>query len=74
MTEGLFAFAPCHNSKAPLERLLGYVDFRAEIPRGGLADYTCLLGISAQEAHGTYPEIRAAKSIDRMSSSVAGLF
>jgi TetR/AcrR family transcriptional repressor of nem operon len=60
MTEGLLASAPYHNSKAPLERLLGYVDFRAEILRGDLPDYTCLLGTLVQETHGTHPEIRAA--------------
>ncbi len=33
-TEGFFAAAPYHQSKVPLERLLGYVDFRAEILQG----------------------------------------
>jgi len=70
MTEGFFASASYHNSKDPLERLLGYVDFRAEILRGGLPDYTCLLGTLVQETYATHPEIRAA--CDRgMSTHIA---
>lgn len=60
MTEGFFASAPYHNSKDPLDRLLGYVDFRAEILRGDLSDYTCLLGTLVQETYATHPDIRAA--------------
>ena len=44
----------------PLQRLLGYVDFRAEILRGDLPDYTCLLGTLVQEIYATHPDIRAA--------------
>jgi TetR/AcrR family transcriptional regulator, transcriptional repressor for nem operon len=70
MTEGLFAAAPYHNFKDPLERLLGYVDFRAEILQGDVPDYTCLLGTLVQETYGTHPEIRAA--CDRgMSTHIA---
>src|SRR5271166_1271800 len=72
MTEGFFASASYHNSKDPLERLLGYVDFRAEILQGGLPDYTCLLGTLVQETYETHPEIRSA--CDRgMSSHIAVL-
>jgi TetR/AcrR family transcriptional repressor of nem operon len=60
MTEGFFAAAPYHEAKDPLERLLGYVDFRGEILRGDLPDYTCLLGTLVQETYGTHPDIRAA--------------
>jgi TetR/AcrR family transcriptional repressor of nem operon len=60
MTEGFFASAPYHNSKDPLDRLLGYVDFRAEILQGDLSDYTCLLGTLVQETYATHPDIRAA--------------
>ncbi|MGA7712676.1 MAG: TetR/AcrR family transcriptional regulator [Rhizomicrobium sp.] len=59
-TEGFFASAPYHNSKDPLERLLGYIDFRGEILRGDLPDYTCLLGTLVQETYATHPGIRAA--------------
>jgi TetR/AcrR family transcriptional repressor of nem operon len=60
MTEEFFASAPYHTSKDPLERLLGYVDFRAEILQGDLPDYTCLLGTLVQETYATHPDIRAA--------------
>jgi TetR/AcrR family transcriptional repressor of nem operon len=60
VTEEFFAAAPYHQSEDPLERLLGYVDFRGEILQGGLPDYTCLLGTLVQETYATHPDIRAA--------------
>jgi TetR/AcrR family transcriptional repressor of nem operon len=60
MAEGLFASAPYHAAKDPLERLLGYVDFRAAILDGELPEYTCLLGTLVQETYASHPEIRAA--------------
>jgi TetR/AcrR family transcriptional repressor of nem operon len=60
MAEGLFASAPYRAASDPLERLLGYVDFRGEILRGDLPDYTCLLGTLVQETYATHPDIRAA--------------
>jgi len=58
--DGVFATAPYHDLPDPLERLLGYVDFRKAILRGELADYTCLLGTMVQETYDTHPEIRKA--------------
>ncbi len=60
ITEGFFASAPYHQPSDPLERLLGYIDFRGEILQGELHDYTCLLGTLVQETYATHPEIRAA--------------
>src|SRR5271166_1994656 len=60
MTGGFFAAAAYHKLKDPLERLLGYVDFRRDILQGDLPDYTCLLGTLVQETYATHPEIRAA--------------
>jgi TetR/AcrR family transcriptional repressor of nem operon len=60
MAAGLFAAAPYQSLDDPLERLLGYVDFRREILRGELPEYTCLLGTMVQEAYATHPAIRAA--------------
>ena len=60
MTTGFFAAAPYRQLPDPLDRLLGYVDFRAEILEGELADYTCLLGTLVQETYATHPDIRAA--------------
>jgi len=59
-TEDRFAGAPYHGSADPLDRLLGYVDFRAAILAGELADYTCLLGTLIQETYATHPAIRVA--------------
>lgn len=59
-TEGFFAAAPYHQSADPLQRLLGYVDFRIKILQGDVAEYTCLLGTLVQETHATHPDIRAA--------------
>jgi TetR/AcrR family transcriptional repressor of nem operon len=70
MTEGFFAAAPYHQPQDPLQRLLAYVDFRAQILRGDLPDYTCLLGTLVQETYASHPDIRAA--CDRgMSSHIA---
>lgn len=60
MTEGFFASAPYHQCQDPLDRLLGYIDFRGEILHGKLPDYTCLLGTLVQETYATHPDIRAA--------------
>lgn len=60
MAESLFAQAPYQSIKDPLFRLLGYVDFRIAILKGGLPEFTCLLGTMVQEAYETHPAIRAA--------------
>jgi TetR/AcrR family transcriptional regulator, transcriptional repressor for nem operon len=60
MATGLFATAPYHTAADPLDRLLGYVDFRIAIMRGDLAEFTCLLGTMVQEAYETHPAIREA--------------
>jgi TetR/AcrR family transcriptional repressor of nem operon len=57
--QGLFAAAPYHAAKDPLDRLLGYVDFREQLLGGELAEYTCLLGTLAQETYDSHPNIRA---------------
>jgi TetR/AcrR family transcriptional regulator, transcriptional repressor for nem operon len=72
LTEGFFASASYHQPEDPLERLLGYVDFRGEILQGDLPDYTCLLGTLVQETYATHPDIRAA--CDKgMSTHIAAL-
>ena len=60
MTENFFAAATYHRHADPLDRLLGYVDFRAAILTGEIPDYTCLLGTLVQETYGTHPHIRQA--------------
>jgi TetR/AcrR family transcriptional regulator, transcriptional repressor for nem operon len=60
MTTAFFASAPYHQPQDPLNRLLGYLDFRAGILTGELADYTCLLGTLLQETYATHPTLSAA--------------
>jgi TetR/AcrR family transcriptional regulator, transcriptional repressor for nem operon len=60
MAAALFAAAPYRSLEDPLQRLLGYVDFRREILQGELPEYTCLLGTMVQEAYATHPAIREA--------------
>jgi len=60
MAGGLFAQAPYRALHDPLDRLLGYVDFRIAILQGHLPEFTCLLGTMVQEAYDTHPAIRAA--------------
>ena len=60
MAAGLFKSAPYHAPSDPLERVLGYVDFRAAILRGELPEYTCLLGTMVQETYESHPAIRRA--------------
>ena len=60
MAEGLFAAAPYRQLADPLDRLLGYVDFRGAIIDGPIPAFTCLLGTMVQEAYETHPAIRQA--------------
>jgi TetR/AcrR family transcriptional repressor of nem operon len=60
VTGRLFASAPYHDHADPLERVLGYLEFRKDLLKGGVADFTCFAGTMLQEVHGTNPEIRAA--------------
>jgi TetR/AcrR family transcriptional repressor of nem operon len=58
--EGLFATAPYRALSDPVDRLLGYVEFRKAILAGELPQFTCLLGTMVQEAYDTHPSIRSA--------------
>ena len=64
LADAVFSAAPYQRLPDPLERLVGYVDFRKAILQGDLPDYTCLLGTMVQETYGTHPEIR--KACDRL--------
>jgi TetR/AcrR family transcriptional repressor of nem operon len=68
----LFAAAPHLALSDPLDRLLGYVDFRKAILRGELPDFTCLLGTLVQETYDTHPAIRRAceKGISEHAASL----
>lgn len=60
MAAALFAGAPYQARRDPLERILGYVDFRRGLLRGELPEYTCLLGTMVQETYASHPAIREA--------------
>jgi TetR/AcrR family transcriptional repressor of nem operon len=60
MADRVFSTAPYRNLPDPVDRLLGYVDFRKSILQGHLPEFTCLLGTMVQEAYETHPLIRQA--------------
>ncbi len=59
-TSRFFEAAPYHASSDPLERFLGYIDFRRSIIEGDLVEWTCLVGTMAQEVYASHPAIRQA--------------
>ncbi len=59
-TAALFAAAPYHHLAQPLDRVLGYIDFRAAFVTGPVEGFTCLVGTMVQEAFATSPAIREA--------------
>jgi TetR/AcrR family transcriptional regulator, transcriptional repressor for nem operon len=56
----LFAGAAYHAHADPLDRVLGYIDFRASLLSGPVEAFTCLVGTMVQETFATNPGIRAA--------------
>lgn len=60
MTGALFAAAPYHTLPDPLERVLGYVEFRKALLQGELPEFTCLVGTMVQEAYQSVPALREA--------------
>jgi TetR/AcrR family transcriptional repressor of nem operon len=60
VTGALFAAAPYHRHADPLDRILGYIDFRKALLVGRVPEFTCLVGTMVQEVYETCPEIRAA--------------
>jgi len=59
-TGAVFAAAPYHDHADPLDRVIGYVEFRKALLRGGVPDFTCLVGTMVQETYETAPAIREA--------------
>ena len=66
-TGDLFAAAPYHGLADPLDRVLGYIDFRAWLLKGEVEGFTCLVGTMVQEAFATSPAIR-----DACDASISG--
>lgn len=56
----LFAAAPYHAHPDPLDRVLGYIDFRRALLRGELPAFTCYAGTLVQEVYASHPAIRDA--------------
>lgn len=73
MADRIFAAAPYRGLADPLQRLLGYLDFRAAILDGPLPQFTCLLGTMVQETYETHPALREAcnRYIDHHAAQVA---
>lgn len=59
-TGELFEGAPYHRHADPLERVLGYLEFRKQLLKGDVAQFTCLVGTMVQETFESSPAIRAA--------------
>jgi TetR/AcrR family transcriptional repressor of nem operon len=60
-TATLFEHAPYHQLDDPIDRILGYVDFRASLIEGAsAAEYSCLVGTMTQETFESNPAIRDA--------------
>ncbi len=57
MAEDLFSSGPYRKKSDPVDRLLGYVDFRKGALKGDLPDFTCLFGMMIQETFETHPEV-----------------
>lgn len=60
LTDAFFAAAPYHRHDDPLQRVLGYLDFRKSLLKGEIAEFSCLVGTLVQEAYDTNPDIRSA--------------
>ena len=60
VTGALFARAPYHDPKDPLDRVLAYIEFRRALLRGEIPEFTCVVGTMVQETYGEHPEIRDA--------------
>lgn len=60
ITGALFANADYHRPADPLERIFGYLDFRAALADGPLEAFTCFAGTTLQETFATSEPIRMA--------------
>lgn len=76
VTTPLFADAPYHRHADPLDRILGYLNFRRTIAKGPLEAFTCFAGTTVQETFAESEPIRAAcgESITHHASSLVADF
>jgi len=66
-TGAFFRGAPYNWHEDPLDRVLGYIDFRAELIEGPVEGFTCVAGTMVQETFTTSPAIR-----DACNASISG--
>jgi TetR/AcrR family transcriptional repressor of nem operon len=59
-TRPIFESAPYRELSDPLERILGYIDFRKTLIRGETHEFTCFAGTMVQDVFDTHPAIRDA--------------
>ena len=59
-TGDMFEAAAYHAHRDPLDRILGYLDFRKAMVDGALPDITCLAGTMLQETYSSHPSIARA--------------
>jgi TetR/AcrR family transcriptional repressor of nem operon len=59
-TGALFKDAPYHAHSDPLDRVLGYIEFRKSLIQGAIPEFSCLVGTMVQETYDTHPAIRDA--------------
>lgn len=60
VTGTFFNSAPFQKLTDPLDRILGYIDFRKKLLRGKIPEFTCLVGTMVQETYDSNPQIRKA--------------
>jgi TetR/AcrR family transcriptional repressor of nem operon len=70
--DALYAAAPYHQFNDPLDRFLGYLDFRKEMLRAPMALTTCPVGTMIQEVYETHPDILRACE-ECISSQIASV-
>lgn len=66
-TGAFFREAPYNWHEDPLDRVLGYIDFRSELIEGPVEGFTCVAGTMVQESFHTSPAIR-----DACDASISG--
>lgn len=59
-TMEFFEEAPYRTHTDPLDRVLGYLDFRKALLTGDVSEFACLVGTMVQETYDTDPRIREA--------------
>lgn len=64
MSREFFEQAPYCALEDPVERILGYIDFRKTLIRGEPSEFTCFSGTMVQDVFDTHPSIREACRVD----------